>query len=306
MSRENESISQPSAKRARINDDKIEKDAELSGHSPPLTLSELHRLARWNTPTIYNGWEQVTKTNLTDGFQQPFNLEETRDYMPQMGPMCGYAVTVTCEPSNRQHKVDNPDAWDEYRKYVASCGPGPKIVVVQDLDKAKHIVGAFWGEVNSGIHKALGCVGTITDGAIRDVDEMTAVGFKALARRLCVGHAHSHPVSWGKPVEVFGRRIEPGQLIHADKHGFLVIPKGEEKGVLEASVFMDNNECNTMIGASRVGNGSKDTFDKTLERFSAAAGQFGKNVKQHFGDFATTEFDASTSSTATTTAPSVK
>jgi regulator of RNase E activity RraA len=78
------------------------------------------------------------------------------------------------------------------------------------------LYGAFWGEVNSNIHKALGCVGTIIDGAIRDVDEMNNAGFKALAKGMCVGHAYSCPVRWNCSVEVFGRKIEPGQLIHAD------------------------------------------------------------------------------------------
>jgi regulator of RNase E activity RraA len=86
--------------------------------------------------------------------------------------------------------------------------------------------------VNANIHKALGCVGTIVDGAIRDQDEMTNAGFKALARRLCVGHAHSWPVRWGSEVEGFGRRIKPGQLVHADKHGFLAIPDEDAPRVL--------------------------------------------------------------------------
>ena len=85
--------------------------------------------------------------------------------------------------------------------------PGPKIVVVQDLDKPR-VIGAFWGEVASNIHRALGCVGTIIDGGLRDLDEMNSAGFKALARRLCVGHAYATPVLWGGEVEVFGRRGE--------------------------------------------------------------------------------------------------
>jgi 4-hydroxy-4-methyl-2-oxoglutarate aldolase len=98
---------------------------------------------------------------------------------------------------------------------------------VQDDDKPR-VIGSFWGEVNANTHRALGCVGTITDGAVRDIDEMTNAGFKALARRLCVGHAHSVPVRWGCTVEVFGQTITPGQLIHADKHGFLAIPAADE------------------------------------------------------------------------------
>ena len=210
-----------------------------------LSHADLLQLKRWNTPTIYNGWEQITRHDRT---RDAINLEETRDFMPQMGPMVGYAVTVVVEPSNPAHK-QNASANADYRRYLASA-PGPKIVVVQDLDKPR-VIGSFWGEVNANTHRALGCVGTITDGAIRDVDEMTNAGFKALARRFCVGHAWVTPVRWGCPVEVFGQRIEPGQLIHADKHGFLAVPKEDEAKLLEAARFMDANECNTVIPAAR-------------------------------------------------------
>jgi regulator of RNase E activity RraA len=156
-----------------------------------LEYSDLLKLKRWNTPTIYNGWEQITKF---DAGKEGYNPEETTDFMPQMGPMVGYAVTVVIEPGNPQHPKNNPNAWKEYREYIGSI-PGPKIVVIQDLDKPANC-GSFWGEVNSNAHKALGCVGTITDGSIRDLDEMCNAGFKALARRLSVGHAHSTPVRW--------------------------------------------------------------------------------------------------------------
>ena len=147
--------------------------------------------------------------------------------MPQMGPMVGYAVTVVIEPGNAEHIKANQQAWSEYRRYIAAA-EGPKIVVVQDMDKPV-AYGSFWGKVNSNIHRALGCVGTITDGAIRDLDEMHNAGFKAIARQLCVGHAHATPVRWNCDVTVFGCRIRPDQLIHADKHGFLV---GTGRGLL--------------------------------------------------------------------------
>merc|ERR1719352_2235311 len=120
----------------------------MGSESKEIPLSEMIQMKRWNTPTIYNGWEQVTKQDLTDGHSHPVNKEPTTDYMPQAA---------------------KPDAWTEYRHYLASI-PGPKVVIVQDLDKPR-CAGAFWGEVNSSVHKALGCVGTVVDGAIRDVDE---------------------------------------------------------------------------------------------------------------------------------------
>jgi len=198
--------------------------------------------------------------------------------MPQMGPMVGYAVTVVIEPSNKEHRDANPNAWDEYRRYVAG-NPGPKIVCIQDLDKPRTI-GSFWGEVSSNMHRALGCVGTIVDGAIRDVDEMTNAGFKALARRLCVGHAHVHPVRWNCEVEVFGRKVSPGDLIHADKHGFIVLSPEEEPTILEAARFMDANECQTVIPAAR--NASGRSTGEILVSLSEAGAQFGKNAQAKF------------------------
>ncbi len=240
----------------------------------PLPHSDLLQLKRWNTPTIYNGWEQITKHDVA---ADAFNLEETRDFMPQMGPMVGYAVTVVIEPSNPSHKA-KANVWSEYRHYLASV-PGPKIVIVQDLDKPRTI-GAFWGEVNSNAHRALGCVGTITDGGIRDLDEMTNAGFKALARRLCVGHAHVTPVRWGCEVEVFGRIVKPGQLIHADKHGFMAVPEEDEARLLEAAVFMDANECHSVIPAARSASGL--THEQLIQQLGEAGAQFGAAAKAKF------------------------
>ncbi|MBP1931928.1 RraA family protein [Ammoniphilus resinae] len=206
-----------------------------------LSKDTLLKLRRYNSPTIYNGWEQITKQDVTKG---NFNLDEVKDFMPQLGPMVGYAVTLVIEPSNIEHKKHKVERLREYRKYIASV-PGPKIVVVKDLDKVH--VGSFWGEVNATIHRSLGCVGTIVDGAVRDVDEMAQAGLKALAKRLCVGHAHVTPIDWNCEVEVFGCKIKPGELIHADQHGFLTIPQEDEGRLLEAAEFMDQNEMNTVI-----------------------------------------------------------
>lgn len=241
----------------------------------PLPHADLLRLKRWNTPTIYNGWEQITRHDIAAA---GFNLEETRDFMPQMGPMVGYAVTLVVEPSKASHKA-NASAWSDYRRYVAGV-PGPKIAVVQDLDKPA-VIGSFWGEVSSNTHRALGCVGTITDGAIRDVDEMTNAGFKAIARRMCVGHAHSCPVRWGGAVEVFGRTVQPGQLIHADKHGFLAIPPEDEARVLDAARFMDANECQTLIPAARDSHGKSS--GEICAAIDEAAGRFGAAAREKFG-----------------------
>jgi regulator of RNase E activity RraA len=205
------------------------------------------KLKRFYTPAIYNGLERLLGT---DKLETLCNQEALTDYMPWMGPMIGYAVTVTIKPGEKEYAENGAQRWDEYRLYVASV-PGPKIVVVQDLDKPRTF-GAFWGEVNSNVHKALGCVGSITDGAVRDIDEVAAAGFKVLASRMCVGHAWSTPVEWGSTVNVFGTEVRPGQLICADKYGFLIIPEQYGDRILDAVEFLDRNECETLIRAARL------------------------------------------------------
>ena len=242
-----------------------------------LDAGTLLKLQRFNTPAVYNGWEQITRR---DASRVGINLVPLTDRMPEQGPMVGYAVTLVVEPSNPAHAAKKDEVLPPYRRYVASA-PGPCIVVVQDLDKP-NFVGSFWGEVNSNVHKALGCVGTITDGTIRDVDEMTNAGYKAIASRFSAGHAHVMPVRWDCEVEVFGRKVQPGQLIHADKHGFMAIADEDARPeLLEATRFMDHNECTTLIAAARSAMGKPQ--EQILAEIEQAAAAFGKAARARFG-----------------------
>lgn len=240
----------------------------------PLTTADLHKLKRWNSPTLANAIEQISAADPI----AIVNQDETRDFMPEMGPMIGYAVTVRISGTDPRPKTEQPKNFALYREYVASI-PGPKIVVIQDMDRPR-CVGSFWGEVGANNCRALGCVGTITDGAIRDVDEMKDAGFKAIARRLAVSHAHCWPLSWGHEVEVFGTKVKPGQLIHADKHGFILIPDDAQDRLVHAARFMDDNECNTVIAAGRQVAGK--TMTEILEQMNKAGAAFGAAAKKEF------------------------
>jgi regulator of RNase E activity RraA len=109
---------------------------------------------------------------------------------------------------------------------------------------------------------------------------MTNAGFKAIATRPCVGHAYSWPVRWNCPVEVFGCEVHPGDLIHADKHGFLVIPPEDQQHLLEAVLFMDGNECDTVIDAARSGSGR--SFKEQLSALESAGAEFSKRANAKF------------------------
>jgi regulator of RNase E activity RraA len=95
--------------------------------------------------------------------------------------------------------------------------------VIQDIDGPDAGFGAFWGEVNSAVHKALGCLGVITDGSIRDIPQW-APGFQALAGSIGPSHAHVHVTGFAAEVRVAGMTVCDGDLIHADSHGAIVIP----------------------------------------------------------------------------------
>ena len=83
----------------------------------------------------------------------------------------------------------------------------------------------FRSEVQSSIHRRLGCVGVITNGFVRDLDEVRALGFQYFAAGVCVSHAYVHLVDFGGPVKVGGLVVCSGDLMHADKHGVLNVPK---------------------------------------------------------------------------------
>jgi 4-hydroxy-4-methyl-2-oxoglutarate aldolase len=251
--------------------------AGRNGRHPATSLShsDLLKLKRWNSCTIANAIEQVSSADplaIT-------NRDETRDFMPEMGPMVGYAVTVQITGGDPGIKRSQPENFSRYREYLASL-PGPKIVVVQDLD-APACHGAIWGEVGANVARTLNCVGTITDGAVRDLDEMKNAGFKALARRLAVSHAHTWPVRWGCEVTVFGTVVKPGQLLHADKHGFIIIPEDAFPRIHEAARFMDDNECDSVIAASRQQSGR--TLPEMLHGMNDAAARFSAAAKAKFG-----------------------
>ena len=101
--------------------------------------------------------------------------------------------------------------------------PSPRIVVFEDVDDPPGL-GAFWGEVNANIHRTLGCEGVITNGSVRDLAEVRELGFSYFAGSVAVSHAYVRLLEFNVPVQVGGLTVEPGDLLHADRHGALSVP----------------------------------------------------------------------------------
>ncbi|MBX6313491.1 MAG: RraA family protein [Isosphaeraceae bacterium] len=202
--------------------------------TPLLSAEQIEALRRYHTPTVSNAIEVFNIRPRHVGFL-PHRI---RCLTPELGPMVGYAVTSQTRAS---HSPDlGPDLTADYLRYVASV-PGPKVAVGQDLDDEPGL-GAQFGEVNATIHQKLGCVGHITDGCPRDVDEVQALGFHLFGLNLCVSHAYVRIVAFGQPVRIAGVEIQPGDLIHADKHGVCIIPAEVAPRLAEACAQVERLE----------------------------------------------------------------
>ncbi len=181
-----------------------------------LSTEELERLRRFNTPTVSNAIELFDVRPRHVGFL-PHTI---RCLLPDLGVMVGYAVTSRTMASPPKTKSEDPTS--DYLRYVATQN-GPLVAVGQDLDEPQGL-GAQFGEVNATIHKKLGCVGHITSGCPRDLDEVRGLGFHLFGLNACVSHAYVRLVDFGGVVVVGGVEIHPGDLLHADKHGVCIIP----------------------------------------------------------------------------------
>jgi regulator of RNase E activity RraA len=181
----------------------------------PFTRFDLEALRRYDTPTICNGLEIVAPERRAIGF----TVEPLLAADPSLPPIIGLARvgTIRAKEPPRGKTATRVEWYD----YVADADL-PTIVVLQDLDDRPGY-GAWWGEVHSNVHKALGSEGCITNGSFRDRD-MLAKGFQILGGRMGPSHVHVHMVDYGKPVNIFGMQVGHDDVIHADFHGAVVIP----------------------------------------------------------------------------------
>jgi 4-hydroxy-4-methyl-2-oxoglutarate aldolase len=188
---------------------------ENSRLSPTL----IEELRSFSTCALANAIEELGVRLLNEGFTN----DSVKSFTPDLSPALGYAVTVkircSSPPAIGPSYVERTQWWD----YILSL-PQPRFVIIQDIDPFPG-TGALVGQVHSAILQALGCVGVATNGAVRDIHEVAAMGFHLFARTLSVSHAYSHIVEMGIPVQLGGLVVQHGDLIHGDCHGLLSIPK---------------------------------------------------------------------------------
>jgi regulator of RNase E activity RraA len=216
---------------------------------PTATQNQMDFLRSIDTPTVCNLVEIVAPERRGSGY----TIKHLHCPFPDLPPMVGYAKTVTFKAKDKvplgeagymQKRLD-------YLDYVASA-PQPAVMIMHDLDGEHAGFGAFWGEVQSNVHKALGALGVVTDGSIRDIP-MIAPGFQMLAAAIVPSHAYVHVVDFGLDVEVAGMAVKSGDLIHADRHGAIVVPVDKIDAMLAAVGKLTETEARIIAAAKSCG-----------------------------------------------------
>ena len=225
------------------------------------TLLDL--LRRVDTPTVCNAIEVVEGKRGFDRFTRGTMLCSD----PSGGAMVGYARTAkiaAVAPPTEDPAVIKARRMDYYR-HMAS-GPRPAVAVIEDVD-GENAIGAFWGEINTTVHKGLGLSGALTNGVMRDLGDLPD-GFPVVAGSIGPSHGFVHVREIATKVTVFGMDVEDGELIHADRHGALVIP-ADYVGELGAAITKLLETEHLVLGPAR-----EEGFN--FEKFEAAWAAFEK------------------------------
>lgn len=180
--------------------------------------NNLEPLRRFDACTLANAIERANVRPRNEGFMTGGPICR----FPQCPPVVGHAVTGRIQtymaPIAGNCYYDHIGWW----RYLETI-PAPRIVVLQDFDPRPGF-GALFGEVHARICKALGCVAYVTNGAVRDLPAIEAVGLQLYAGNVAVSHAYAHIVDFGGPIEIGGLEIAPGDILYGDRHGILNVP----------------------------------------------------------------------------------
>jgi 4-hydroxy-4-methyl-2-oxoglutarate aldolase len=228
--------------------DKLSPDEILQNH-------ELDALRRISSPTIANAIETFDIRARGEGY----TARGIQCFFPERGVLLGYACTAMIQsgqPAAPTRLVSRTQYW-EYVK----ASPFPKLSVVQDLSAQP--LGAYFGEVNANIHLALGSMGVITNGTVRDIVEVGNTNFCVFASGLSVSHGYAHLEDFNRSVTVFGMTVQPGDLVHADQHGAVTIPHEIGRHIAKAVKQLEADE-QEMIRLCKSGDFSIAALDKLV------------------------------------------
>lgn len=223
----------------------------------------LELLRRVDTPTVCNAIEVAQGKRGFNGFTRGTMLASDVS-----GVIVGYAVTAqiaALAPPEESGEVIRARRMAYYKAMAE--GPQPSVAVVEDVDYP-HCIGAYWGEVNTTIHKGFGMSGALTNGVMRDLGDM-APDFPVVAGSIGPSHGFVHVRSVAAPVTVMGLEVRNGDLIHADRHGAVVIPP-EVIDQLEAAIIKMQDTEKLVLEPARADGFDFDAFEAAWAAFEKA------------------------------------
>ena len=224
----------------------------------------IRSLTQFDTPTVSNAIEVVHGKRGYDRFTRGTPVHA----MNGAKAMCGFARTAKL--TGLKPPTESPDVIKarrlDYYKYMAA-GDEPTVCVVEDLD-VPNAVCAWWGEVHSAVHKGLGMSGALTNGVLRDLDELDG-GFPIVAGSIGPSHLFVHVTEFDIPVTIFDLTINPGELVHADQHGAVVIPDDVLPKLGEAIKTLLANE-QIILGPAREPDFDIDKLLEAWKKFEEA------------------------------------
>ena len=219
------------------------------------SAEDFSALAALDTPTVCNALEIVLGGRRDSGFTRKTMLAAPGN----IRPFVGRAATATIRATRREGGGKGERRMEYYR---ATCAPGA-VAVIQDLDEPPGL-GAFWGEVHSAVHAGLGVAGVVTSGSVRDLDMLDA-RLPILAGGVSPSHAFVDVEEVGVPVEIFGMAAKPGDIVHADRHGAVVIPENAAAEIPAAAALVARRE-KEILDAARRGDFSVEKLGEALAR----------------------------------------
>jgi len=217
-----------------------------------------------DTPTVCNAIEVAQGQRGFDAFTRGTLLASA----PDGGAMAGYAVTAkiaALAPPDEAPDVVRTRRMAYYK--AMADGPKPSVAVIEDED-FPDCIGAYWGEVNTTIHKGFGMSGALTNGVMRDLGDLAA-DFPVVAGSIGPSHGFVHVTALDVPVSVFGLTIRPGDLVHADRHGAVVIPPGIV-GQLERAIGRMQETEQLVLGPAREAGFDFEAFEAAWAAFEKA------------------------------------
>lgn len=225
-----------------------------------ISCGTFNKLQQLDTCTASNAIERLKVRLRNEG---SMSGSAVHCQFPDFPPMLGYAATgsirTTSAPIAGRAYHENMNWW----RYVASI-PAPRVLVLEDVDERPG-AGALVGEIHATIARALECVGYVTNGSVRDLPAVEELGFHLFAGSLAVSHMYAHVSGYGKAIEIGGLKVQPGDLIHGDRHGVQTIPLSVAAEIpkVACQIRKEERELKELCQPGRF---SLERLDKKLEQ----------------------------------------